>query len=530
MRSSLRPLSLLVVLAIGAWLLWPPARPENGVAGKSASTAARSVKHVIRFAPGGIYFPGTLPQGVGEPLQGLTKVVAAFEARFPDTRVEFINTPVLREFLVTQLAGGSAPDIVTVNVEDVWVDTQKNWYVPLDRYLEAPNPFVAERDPRAPGARQWWDMFRYQAISRGKKGPDGRNYCISLDMVETGIFYNQTFFAAHGLKVPGTWGEFLTLAERIRRLGKTPLAVNIDALADWGQDLLFDQIYQEILPGIDLKKDPERDAYQPAYLDPDEIAFLYRKGLFTRRDPRYVEVWRHLHELVPYITRDLITADVVRDFVNQDAIMFWSGTWLTGRLDADKGVGFKWNVFYLPPLTRKESPYAIGVPMCVIGGSGTQFEITNSAVSDTDPSLPFAERIKRSERLRRTVQLLQFICLPENTEKIVNEFPILIPNIVGVPVLPQLAPFERILERRYTSTKWAYTFDLRFNDITRRMLLLFLTNGIDLDGFLAWQDSNLRAATQNFIERKRPDFGPFEREWRRRAPVRAHYRDLPTPP
>ena len=80
-------------------------------------------------------------------------------------------------------------------------------------------------------------------------------------------------------------------------------------------------------------------------------------------------------------------------------------------------------------------------------------------------------------------------------------------------MLKPLAPFERILERRYTSTKWAFTFDLRYNDITRRMLLLFLTGGIDLKGFLAWQESNLRAATQNFIDRKRPDFAPFEAEF-----------------
>jgi len=65
-----------------------------------------------------------------------------------------------------------------VNVEDVWVDVQKNWYVPLDQFLEAPNPFIAEKgDPSQPGAKQWWDMFKYQAISRGKAAPDRLNYC-----------------------------------------------------------------------------------------------------------------------------------------------------------------------------------------------------------------------------------------------------------------------------------------------------------------------------------------------------------------
>jgi len=489
-------------------------------------------RHVIRFSPGPQYFPGTVPQGVGAPLTGVSRVVAAFEKQFPDTKVEIVNTPVTREYLVTQLSGGAAPDIVAVNVEDVWVDVQKNWYVPLDRFLAEPNPFVVVRgDPAAPGYRQWWDMFRYQAVTRGKQAPDGFNYCLNLDMVETAIFYNKTFFKEHGLQTPETWAEFITLLQRIRTLGKTPLGVNIDMLADWGQDLIFDQLYHGLLSGIDLAQDPEREVYLQGYLDPDEIAVLHHHGFFTAQDPRYVEVWRRLHELARHCNRDLNpTTDIVRGFVSGQNVMIWNGSWLVGRLAADPNLGFEWDVFYPPPLTSADSPYATGVPMCVIGGVGNQYEITNSALADTDPALPFAERIERSQRLRRVVALLQFICLPENTAAIVNEFPGFIPNINGVPVLHALAPFEKILERRYTTTKWVYTFDLRFTDILRRMLMLYLADGIDLDGFLAWQERNVSTAVANYIRRKQPDLAPLEATWRRLAPLRAGQPGLPADP
>lgn len=205
-RLVLRLIALLWLLGGGIPLL-PAQRPAPP-------------RHVIRFSPGPQYFPGSVPQGVGQPLTGVSRVVAAFEKQFPDTKVEVVNTPVTREYLVTQLSGGAAPDIVAVNVEDVWVDVQKNWYVPLDRFLAAPNPFVVARgDPAAPGYRQWWDMFRYQAVTRGKQAPDGCNYCLSLDMVETAIFYNKTFFAEHGLRPPETWAEFMTLLQRVRVLG-----------------------------------------------------------------------------------------------------------------------------------------------------------------------------------------------------------------------------------------------------------------------------------------------------------------------
>ena len=53
----------------------------------------------------------------------------------------------------------------------------------------------------------------------------------------------------------------------------------------------------------------------------------------------------------------------------------------------------------------------------------------------------------------------------------------LIPNIVGVTPRPELKDFVDILERRYTTTKWIFSFDLRFSDILERMLSLYLTDG-----------------------------------------------------
>lgn len=526
----LRRISLAAVLTVGAYVLWP--EQKTTVAGAQVQSESKDYKYVLRMSVGQSYLPGSVPAGIGEPLQGVAQVVAAFEARFPDTKVEIVTVPVEREFLVTQLSGGAAPDIVSVNVEDVWVDAQKQWYVPMDQFLERPNPFVLEKgDPNAPGTRQWWDMFAYQAITRGKGAPDGKNYCISLDMVETGIFYNKTFFTQHGLRPPETWGEFIALLQRVKKLGRTPLLSNVDCMADWGTDLVFDQFYHELMPGLDVKKDdPVRAGYLKGYMDPEEISFLHRQGYFTRRDPRFVEVWRKLGELQPFLTKDINTQDLTREFVSQQAIMMWNGSWFVYRLAGDKQLGFDWGVFYLPPMLPADSPYASGLPMCVIGGVATQLEVTNSALIDTDPALPFAERIARSGRLRRVVELLQFMCLPENTGRIVNEYPAFIPNIVGVPVHPQLDPFVEILKRRYTTTKWVYTFDLRFTEILKRILHLYLTGSIDLDEFMRWQEDNVTTATENFLQRTQTDLAPLQREWDRMAPNRANWRDVPPPP
>ena len=110
--------------------------------------------------------------------------------------------------------------------------------------------------------------------------------------------------------------------------------------------------------------------------------------------------------------------------------------------------------------------------------------------------------------------------MPENNTQIVNEYPALLPNIVGVEALPILRPFAAILERRYTTTKWIFTFDLRFSEIQRRMLELYLSDGIDLAGFLEWQEQNIDAAIANLLQRKAPALDRLDARYQRRGDER----------
>ena len=232
-------------------------------------------------------------------------------------------------------------------------------------------------------------------------------------------------------------------------------------------------------------------------------------------------------ELKQFTNRNLMAEDLVREFVTQRAAMIWTVSPLSHRLQSDQNLGFDWDVFYVPPFTRETTQFAAGQQMCVIGGAATQLEVTNSAIADTDPSLPMADRIAQSERLQRVISFLQFLCMPEQYEQIVNEYPAYLPNIIGVEPLPVLEPFEEILARRYTTTKWVYSFDLRFSEIQRRMLELYLTGGAQLDEFLGWQEQNIDAATVSMLRRKQPDTAHLERRWQELAPVRATMVGLP---
>ncbi|MGB7160457.1 MAG: ABC transporter substrate-binding protein [Tepidisphaeraceae bacterium] len=514
---------------LGAWALLPPrkvsdARPITlGSSPSAAKSTPTHVKHVIKFNPGPLYLPGIIRENSDKPTEGIAKVGRAFEALYPDTRIEFIGVASdAREWIVTQLISGQAPDVIQINVEDVWQDVHKNWYVPIDKYLDAPNPFVKQGEP---GSEKWWDQFKYPVPTRGTMAPDGKMYCIVLDMIETGIYYNKTIFAKLGLAEPKDWEEFLRIQQKIKDAGYTPLVVDRQCLADWGVDLMFDQLYGDLREVLDLNYDPRRGEYLHGYLDWDELIFLHDQGFFTPRDPRWQELWRILKDWRPYLAKELNphgSSLLLKNFITQKGAMFWSHSMTLNRLLADPDRAFEFGIFYLPAINSSYSRFARGKDMCVIGGSAMQYCVTNASYQDTGNP-------ETSERLQRVIQFLQFLTTPENCDTVVNEQIALLPNIKGVEPHAELKPFDDILQRHYSMTKWLYTFDNQWNQVLMRMLELYLNDGIDRAEFTELVEQDLQRTTKRIIQRKSLDVSRFQKVWDERARAREKFSELPAP-
>ena len=521
-----------MIVGLSVWALLPPRGEGNdgatirlGTDPAHLDNAPPSVKYKLRVHPGS-YLPGLMPDNVGHPLTGLAEVVEAFEKLYPDTRIEFTGVPAgRREWLVTQLSSGNAPDIVSVNVEDVWQDIQKNWYIPLTDYLDKPNPFAA---PGQPGSRRWWDMFKYIIPTRGTCAPDGNFYCITLDMIETGVFYNKDMFDQLGLQEPKDWIEFLAIQKKIGEAGYVPMLVDKQMFTDWGVDLTFYQVYSDLSDLLDLRYDPRSGDYLKGYLDWDEIAFLHTKGFFSPDDPRWVATFRILKHWRKYMGPELgFNEQMLKSFLTHRGVMFCSVSSLVNRLTRDPDVDFRWGIFYLPPIPRSFNKYCAGRDQCVIGGSGMQYEVTNSAIRDTPANMPFAQRMEKSERLKRAIAFLQFLTTPKNTDHVVNEVCQLLPNIKGADFHPELAPFDGFLQRHYSMTKWYFTFDLQFDEVFLRMFELYLNDGLSEKEFLGWMERNLDTACENVIRRKELDLKPLQAEWDKRVAMRKGVKDLP---
>src|SRR4051795_13723945 len=83
---------LLLVLALAAWAFLPSHKTDDLASLKHRRTLNPNAKYVVRMSPAN-YIPGTVPQNVGQPLQGFNKVADRFERLFPDTAIQFVEVP-----------------------------------------------------------------------------------------------------------------------------------------------------------------------------------------------------------------------------------------------------------------------------------------------------------------------------------------------------------------------------------------------------------------------------------------------------
>ena len=500
--------------------VWP-----QGGAGKASDplrreSGAANAKYVLRIDPGPIYLPGVLPENGQRPVEGMLRVGDEFVKKFPDTRLEFVGVPGgQREWLVTQLSSGQAPDVIQINARETWQDTQRGWYAPVDGYLDQPNPFIPAGQP---GSVRWWDLFQYPVPMYGTKAPDGHLYCVTLDMIETGIFYNKDIFAKVGVNVPKDWVEFLAVQQKLKEAGYIPMLVERQCVTDWAVDLIFDQLFHDLREMMDLNFDPARGEDMNGYLDWDELIFLHQHGFFSAKDARWRELWRILKDWRQYMAQDLngTGVDFTKSFVTQKGAMMWSTSMEVNRLVQDPERGFDWGIFYLPGIPSSVSRFAHNHEMCVISGCAMQYSMTNSAFRDTGNP-------QTSERIKRVLAFLQYLTTPASCDAIVNEQIALLPNIKGVAARPQLEPFRPIRQRHYSMTKWFFTFDLQFDEVMLRMLEMYLNNGMTEDQFIGWMERNLDTAAQRITERKKLDFAPLQKVWDSRREMRKQFTELP---
>jgi raffinose/stachyose/melibiose transport system substrate-binding protein len=445
----------------------------------------------------GLYTPDT-KLAFGDPLQASKKIAEEYKRLHPEIDIKFVQQVNIKgsqegEWLKTQLVGGIAPDIVSQNAEIIWADISKGWYVPLDSFLQKPNPYIK-------GNKRWIESFVNQALVNSKRAPDGKLYSLSIDVVETAVYYNKTLFNKLNLQIPETWENFIHLQKVLLDHGITPMPSSQNLVPNWGQDIIFDMLYYDIIEKLDVEPSlKSQQKYLTHYLIPKEVAFLFGKGFFTRKDPRWVEMHRLLKDWRQYWAKELKNTDTSRLFLTQRVGMVWDGSWFSRRLLLDPYINFEWGIFYLPKITKSTSPYGNDVAASVIGGSGIQLHITNSA--------------EIYNHLDLVIDFLMFYTAPQNFERVLNETMMFLPNIKGIKVAEELKPINEIFQRRYCSIKWLESFGAKYKSYWQRNLDLFLNDGLTIDQYLAKLETNFTQYINETVEEQNWDFSAYEKKW-----------------
>jgi ABC-type glycerol-3-phosphate transport system substrate-binding protein len=176
----------------------------------------------------------------------MKRFIQDFEELHPNITVEFEPVPSgrSREKLLTQIAGGNAPDAAFVDAGFVQELASRGALLNLDPFIEG-SDVVATED--------YVEGFRNTALL------DGSMYGLPFDGETTGLFYRTDLFAEAGIEgPPATWEEFEQTAAALTDPSKQQYGVAIfsteaayywypwlwqaggDTLSPDGQDIVFD--------------------------------------------------------------------------------------------------------------------------------------------------------------------------------------------------------------------------------------------------------------------------------------------------
>ncbi|QFT91051.1 Multiple sugar-binding protein precursor [Bacillus sp. THAF10] len=172
-----------------------------------------------------------------EDTENYKKVIAAFNEKHPDIKVEFkpSKNTEYNTILNTSLQAEEGPDIIHLRPYAPGLELAKAGYIePID-------------------GLNGLDNFPESTL-KASQSADGKQYGVPLNLSTTQVFYNKAIFEEHGIEEPKTWDEFIAINEKLLDEGVTPIALGtkegwllslthgIFGPAHWGGNAFVDKI------------------------------------------------------------------------------------------------------------------------------------------------------------------------------------------------------------------------------------------------------------------------------------------------
>ncbi|MBZ0291727.1 MAG: extracellular solute-binding protein [Anaerolineae bacterium] len=366
------------------------------------------------------------PESDPETAAVMESVAQAYMEMHPNVTINLVpNLPAGTDYntwLASRVAAGEAPDIAW----DQYGNrnrVQGDWWVAMDDYLQQPNHYIEEGTP---GSERWVESFPDYVINQ-TRAPDGHWYQVSLDWVETALYYNVDMFNEVGVEPNwDTWSEFVADMNKIRdTLGVDPVGLYQAGTGwstwVWADDVFLSAVWHDAAPELFTE---EYNALQPGrdfrMLNTEEVAKAIYDGKLDATDPRmdtYLEISKQFTDLLPVDYIGITSLDdIQRLFLSKEVASFWGGTW--NNKQVDESADFEWGVAYLPPFTEEDFPGAAGVSYRVGGPS-----------SAGQYGIPVATA--EAGKLDLAVDFLMWMSAPQNFGPLASTYRGFIPMVAG---------------------------------------------------------------------------------------------------
>ncbi len=394
------------------------------------------------------YYTGTVgPQQFPKVNQMMLEIAKQYEQLHPNVTINFIpwtftganGQTTFETWLVSQFAAGTEPDISWEQCSNTWI--QPGWWMPLNSYLETPDPYAAA----GAGKEHWKDClpdFVWSAVA----APNGDYYTLATDWIETGLFYNKAIFDKLGLSPNFTsWDQFMQTLKTLKEHGYIGLGLSMSnsqwSVYQWLDDIVTTACFADKVPQMYMQKYSELyktqtyDGEEWRVLTPEEVAKAIYDGLYSANSPEFVEFLNIIKALSQYFPNGFTSnVDNTALFYSGKEAMLWSTSGQVPLLRQSQPP-FEWGITYLPPFSTQQIPQLPkmfqDVSFRVGGPTATgQFNISMGAVKKGVASW--------------AVDFLKYLSTPNTMGKVINEEGADIPMITGTPMATSLAFFKTV--------------------------------------------------------------------------------------
>lgn len=399
----------------------------------------------------------------------------------PEVKIEQLTIPerIYTNWLITQLIGGTAPDIIEIQNltggspgRGDTDERQARYFLPLTSYIDSPNPYNAGTPLQG---LPWRETF-LDGMSSNYNQSLLETYGIGLNLHTVRIYYNEKLFAeifGTDAKVPKTYAEFIAMCEKVESWSRehnrpiTPIASSGYNWASFATPPMQSQTQQ-----LQYKMDKRSTLSVTA----EQAMVGYLDKIWDLETPEIQSSLKIAAELGQHMTPGFVQLkreDATFYFLQKRSLFIATGSWDIKSLGSQ--ADFPISVFNVPLPDKQDAKYGRYVlgPNSEGTANGTPFGVTRNS---PNPEI--------------AIDFLKFLSSYKNN-RIFSEISLWYPSVVGVDAPAEVKPFAPVTEG-YPSSFFILSLSTDAKRLTDNYLYL-----------LFGQEDN---ALQNFVAAIQPDF------------------------